>query len=218
MQGFPPYDLAWFRNTESRRDLIKRMKYVQVDTKINSQVQYNNLMYGVAGEAAANVAGMSYEELVSTKILEPLGLKNTGFSQMAMKGHGLDYAMPYHAASFESAQRGEFFKGYLDEIYMPDAPAGDLYSNVFDLARWGRVIMQSGVLNGEQILNKESVEETKNGYTFRKYKRRTQEFPPVQAYGLGWILDGYKGQISYHHSKDKKQGEINWRNSSRTRF
>ncbi|KAF9168985.1 hypothetical protein BGX21_005047 [Mortierella sp. AD011] len=78
--------------------------------------------------------------------------------------------------------------------------AGDMYSNVLDLVRWGRVIIKHGELDGKHILNKESVQETLNGYTFMNKKRRGPKFAPVQSYGLGWSLDSYKGQIIYRHN------------------
>ncbi|KAF9351745.1 hypothetical protein BGX26_010272 [Mortierella sp. AD094] len=155
-------------------------------------------MYAVAGEAAANVAGVSYEKLVKDKVLDPLGLTNTGFSPMEMKQRP-NYAMPYDAASLEDAKKGLYELGYLDEVYMADAPAGDIYSNVLDLARWGRVIMKHGELDGKQVLNKESVQETLCGYTILSRKRSTSEFSPSPACGLGWCLDSYKGQVVYSH-------------------
>ncbi|KAF9996085.1 hypothetical protein BGZ65_008307 [Modicella reniformis] len=197
--GFPSFDLAWFRNTESRRDLIKRMRHVKMKPKLSSDCQYNNIMYAVAGEAAANVAGVSYEELVHTKVLKPLGLSNTGFSPSEMRERSSNYAMPYRAASFEDAQKGKVMQGYLDEIYAADAPAGDRYSNVFDLVRWGHAIMQSGMLDGKQILNKDSVEETKSGHTFMRKELEGPEFFPTVAYGFGWIINTYKGQLVYRH-------------------
>ncbi|KAF9183236.1 hypothetical protein BGZ51_004158 [Haplosporangium sp. Z 767] len=197
--GLPPIDIGWFRNTEKRIDLIKRIKHVPLDSKLRSKSNYSNVMYAVAGEAAANIAGTSYEHLVEAKILKPLGLLNTGFSVTEMKKRP-NHAMPYEAASFEDAQKGKFILGYLDHIYMADAPAGDLYSNVLDLVRWGRVIMKLGELDGKQVLNKESVTELLSGHTFMENTRRSSEFAPVLAYGLGWMVDTYKGQILYRHS------------------
>jgi len=205
IQGIDSYDLAWFRNSESRRDLIKRMKYIKVDPKLRSECVYNNLMYAVAGEAATNVSGMTYEELVRTKVIDPLGLTNTGLSVMEMKERGDNYAMPFDAASFEDGVKGKFVQGYLDDVYMADAAAGDIYSNTLDLVRWGRVIMQSGMQDGKQVLNKESVEETKTAYSiFENKTKRTPEFAPVSTYGLGWFIDSYKGQAVYRHSKKRR--------------
>ncbi|KAF8926092.1 hypothetical protein BGZ58_000191 [Dissophora ornata] len=196
--SLPDIDLAWFRNTESRRDLIKRLKHVKMDSKLRTKCNYSNVMYAVAGEAAANVVGISYENVVETKILQRLDLTDSGFSSMEMKTRS-NYAMPYDAASFSDAQNGVFEQGYLDEIYMTDAPAGDMYSNVLDLVKWGRVIMKHGELDGKQVLNKDSVEEMLSGHSFMRSKKGAPESPPVTAYGMGFVLDSYKGHVLYRH-------------------
>ncbi|KAF9568361.1 hypothetical protein EC968_002929 [Mortierella alpina] len=196
--GLPNLDLAWFRNTEPTRDLIKRLKHVDMPTKLGSKCLYSNLMYAVAGEAAANVAGISYEDLVRTKVLKPLGMTRSGFSAMEMKTHA-DHAMPYLADSLKDAQEGRFTQGYLDDIYMADAAAGDIYSNVLDLVRWGSTVMHGGEIDGKQVLNKESIQKTLTAHTFRNTTKRTPDFAPTIACGLGWMIDSYKGHNIYYH-------------------
>lgn len=198
----PNIDFAWYRTNTTRRELIKRLKYVKLDPKLRTTVQYSNVMYTVAGEAAANVAGTTYENLVEEKILKPLGLKNTGFGAIEMGKRFKNYAMPYNAASYEDALMSKFITGYLDPVYFSEAPAGNIYSNVLDLVRWGRVIMQSGQVDGKQVLNKTSVDQLTIGYTFMTGSKRTPEFAPVQAYAMGWMLDSYKGKNYFSHGKN----------------
>ncbi|KAF9985973.1 hypothetical protein BGZ75_002348 [Mortierella antarctica] len=197
--GMPNIDFAWYRTNTTRRDLIKRLKHVKLDSKLRTAAQYSNVMYTVAGEAAANVAGTTYENLVEEKILKPLGLDHTGFGPVEMSKRFKNYAIPYNAASYEDAQMGKFILGYVDPIYLSEAPAGDIHSNVLDLVRWGRVVMQSGQVDGKQVLNKTSVDQLIVGYTFMTGSRRTPEFAPVQAYGMGWMPDSYKGKNYFWH-------------------
>lgn len=100
--------MAWFRNKESTRTLIKRLRHVDLpSSKMSPTVNYYNIIYAVAGEAAANVAGVSYANLIKTNVLEPLRLKGAGLSQpeMAKKSN---YAMPYDAATYENARNGVY--------------------------------------------------------------------------------------------------------------
>ncbi|KAF9124241.1 hypothetical protein BGX30_001041 [Mortierella sp. GBA39] len=169
--------------------------------KLTPKFNYSNVMYAVAGEAAANVAGTTYEQLVHDKILTPLGLSNTGFSQKAMKKLE-NHASPYHADSFSKAQAGEFRGGEYDEIYMAFAPAGDLHSNVLDLLKWGKVVVDSGKVGGgegKQMLSKEGVEMTVTPQSIVRPKR-TPEMSISFTYGLGWGLATYKGRNCYTHS------------------
>ena len=47
---------------------------------IGSQYEYSNLGAGLLGHALARRAGMSYEQLLQKRILEPLGMKSTGIT------------------------------------------------------------------------------------------------------------------------------------------
>jgi len=195
-------DIAWFRVEDSRLDLIRRLRHLDFPTrKLQFSMNYSNFMYLVAGEVAARVGGVEYEELVRSRILEPLGLSSTGFSPLEMAKNE-NHAIPYMAASYEDAKNGIFERGYLDPVPMVDSAAGDLHSNVLDLVRWARVVMKLGELDGIQVLNKESLEETLKGHNFANNSRRTSDFGPVDAYGLGWLMNSYKGQgPMYSHCK-----------------
>ncbi|KAK3804555.1 MAG: beta-lactamase/transpeptidase-like protein [Linnemannia elongata] len=196
--GLPHHDTPWVNATVTRSEVFKRLKHMELSSKLGTKVQYSNIGYTIAGEAAANVAGIPYEKLVEAKVFRPLGLSNTGFSPIEM-GKRPNHGMPHYADSFKDAQQGRFHEGYLDDFFELLAPAGDVYSNVLDLVVWGRTIMHYGVLDGKQILNKESVMEQLSAHTIYRSERRSPEFAPSSAYGLGWFMDSYKGQAMYHH-------------------
>jgi CubicO group peptidase (beta-lactamase class C family) len=169
--------------------------------KLTGKSNYSNVMYAVAGEAAANVAGTSYEQLVHDKVINPLGLAaNTGFSQSAMKKLP-NHASPYSADSFAQAQKGEFREAPYDDIYMAFSPAGDLHSNVLELVKWGKVIIDGGMLDGKQVLNKENVQMTLTPQSIVRQEMKTPLFLHSYTYGLGWGLVTYKGHNCYTHSK-----------------
>ncbi|KAG0058615.1 hypothetical protein BGZ89_001143 [Linnemannia elongata] len=195
----PTIDSAWYRNSKPVRELIKQLRHLDLPTtKMTPFVNYNNILYAVAGEAAANVAGMSYPELIKSKIFKPLGLKSAGLSQPEMAKQS-NYALPYDAASFDDAKKGIYVEGFIDPIPMPDAPAGDIFMNAMDLAQWGRVILKEGELNGKQILNKESIQETLKSQSIVDDEERRQGFAPTVGYGFGWLLDSYKGHTCFRH-------------------
>ncbi|KAF9353055.1 hypothetical protein BGX26_009154 [Mortierella sp. AD094] len=210
--GFPSIDFAWFYNTESPDNLIKRMKHVEIDTKLRPYTRYNNVMYAVAGYAAANVAGVKYQDLARDKIFEPLGLKNTGFSSKEMSKHN-NYALPYTAASYEDAVNGKHEQLPLTNMATAVAPSGDMYSNVFDLVRWGQTIMHYGKQDGKQILNKDSIAEILSAQSIYEKRSVSPDFGPSSAYGLGWTMNSYKGNIVYRHD-----GSIDGYNSNLALF
>lgn len=84
--------------------------------------EYSNLGVGLLGLALANQAGMSYEELVTQRILRPLGMTNTGVnltpSMVQTRAIGHD-------------QQGEPAKNWTYSV--PFEGAGALRSNIIDM-------------------------------------------------------------------------------------
>ncbi|KAF9964997.1 hypothetical protein BGZ70_005580 [Mortierella alpina] len=194
----PFVDLAWHRNATPQRALINQLKHLDMPSKLPSTINYSNIAYTVAGEAAANVAGMSYKDLITAKIFEPLGLKSAGFSGADM-GKQPNFAMPYNAANPEEAKKGIYEEGSINEFPVSDAPSGDIFMDAVDLAKWGQVILKLGELDGKQVLNKDSVLETVTPHNIMKRPRLWSDLSPVKGYGYGWIVDSYKGQANFRH-------------------
>lgn len=201
LQNFPSPDFNWYWTFgEPRLELIKRMRHVEVKPKMPSSVHYSNALYGVAGEAAAKVAGISYEQVVRSKVLRPLGLSSTGFSLQEIIKRP-NHAVPFKADSYVDAVAGRFNQLPLDDDPANDVAAGDMYSSALDLARWGQVIMKEGMQNGKQVLSKEGVVATLTAHTIMNPAVRHPDFALSSQYGMGWKLNSYKGNNIIEHGK-----------------
>lgn len=157
-------------------------------------------MYSVAGEAAANVAGVPIEQLVRDKIFRPLSFSSMGFTMDAMS-KSPNHALPYKAASYEDAVAGRFIELPLDGMAKKSAAAGDMYASVLDLTRWGEVVRKGGVQNGKQVLSKEGIAVTLTAHTIFNPALRDPDVGLSVQYGMGWALGSYKGNNLYEHSK-----------------
>ncbi|KAG0094590.1 hypothetical protein BGZ93_007027 [Podila epicladia] len=175
---FPNIDAPWVWGTKPRREFIKRIRHVETKSKLGVAMNYNNVMYAVAGEAAANVAGVTLEQLVHDKVFKPLGLSNTGFS-MAEMTKNKNFAMPNYAASYEDAVAGRFIETPLDAPAKMIAAAGDMYATVLDL---------------------EGIAATLTAHTIYNPALRDPDFGLSVQYGMGWFLKAYKGNNFYEHS------------------
>lgn len=155
-------------------------------------------MYCVAGEAAAKVAGIPFTKLVRNKVLKPLGLSNTGFSmsEMAKKPN---FAVPFQAASYEDAVAGRFTELPLDGASDLSTAAGDMYASVLDLARWGQAVLSEGMVDGKQVLSKANIAATLTSQTVYAGYVRHPDLAPSTQYGMGWVLNQYKGNNIFEH-------------------
>ncbi|KAG0360988.1 hypothetical protein BG005_009448 [Podila minutissima] len=197
--NFPSVDFNWFWSFgESRLDLIKRYRHVEVKPKMLALMNYDNALYGVAGEAAAKVAGEPIEQVVRNKVLRPLGLTNTGFSLPEMIKHP-NYAAPFRAETYADAKAGRFTALPLDDPPPNDVAAGDMYSSALDLANWGQAVMKGGMQNGKQVLSKDGIESTLTAHTIASPAERDPDFALSVQYGMGWMLNSYKGNNVFEH-------------------
>ncbi len=78
--GVIRHDILWLVHPWDREEMIRRSGSLRPDKPFRSEYGYNNLQYLAAGEASSRAAGMPWEELVRSRILEPLGMKATNFS------------------------------------------------------------------------------------------------------------------------------------------
>jgi len=114
--------------------------------------------YGIsidwAGQAVEKVTGQSLEDYFKQWITGPLGMSATAFvidPAMRSRLAGMHARLPDGTLApidFELTQTPEFFMG-----------GGGLYSTAGDYARFLRMLMNGGTLDGEQILKAGTVEE-----------------------------------------------------------
>jgi CubicO group peptidase (beta-lactamase class C family) len=96
----------------------------------HSRHHYSNLGYALLGEVVARHRAMPWYDAVRVGLLEPLGLRQTTYLPLAGAAQGTS----------RDPRSGEFVEEpAFDSSAM--APAGQLWSTVSDLARWGSVLV-----------------------------------------------------------------------------
>jgi len=149
--GRDPHEVAEFVKTYCSGDL-------QFDP--GSRFTYNNSGYFLLGAILEKTTGQRYERLLQESILDPLGMKDTGYDHH-------ETVLARRAAGYEKSLTGGYRNaGYLD-MSVPYA-AGSLFSTVEDLFRWDQA------LYGEAVLSA-----TSKGVMFK---------PFLQHYAYGWTV------------------------------
>src|SRR6185295_9730681 len=145
--GVPRWDGVWAGSGYSLQEIVDRLQYLKPTLGFREGYLYNNNMYATAGAVTAKVSGSTWEQVVTSKIFQPLNMKQSYFS-------------------FEDADRaGEFSKDYyngrVDSVMKPInidvhcpcwAPAAAIVSNVEDLGHWVIALMNGGKYNGTQAI------------------------------------------------------------------
>ncbi|MGQ9471397.1 MAG: serine hydrolase domain-containing protein [Candidatus Aminicenantales bacterium] len=134
--GLPRHEALWYGSSFSRKDIVKRLRYLNFSADIRSTFQYNNLMFLTAGYLIEKLTNSSWEEFTRQRIFEPLGMKSSNFSVTDTQKTD-DYALPYvlkDKAVIEVPFRN------VDTI----GPAGSINSNVIDMLKWVRFHLDKG--------------------------------------------------------------------------
>jgi CubicO group peptidase (beta-lactamase class C family) len=136
-------DYVWYGSDQTLAEMIRRLRYLPPETSFRSQFAYNNVGYATAGLIAGLANRSSWEDLVRTRILGPLGMSETVLVGPELRGksnvtrsHG-DVDDTFRALPASSQQLAD-----------PIAPAGSMYSNVLDMAKWLRFLLDSGGWRG----------------------------------------------------------------------
>ena len=131
------------RNPFKVDDFVKRYASGDLEFEPGTRFNYSNSGYFLLGAIVEKVTGKPYEQVLREKILDPLGMKNTGYDL-----HGT--VLSKRAAGYVKTRNGYENAPYLD-MSIPYA-AGSLYSTVDDLYLWDQA------LYGEKVLSAASKE------------------------------------------------------------
>lgn len=194
--GLAATNSLWKLTALSRSEVMPRLRCLRQAAPFRSTQVYNNLGYMVVGEAAAAAAGASWEELVRRRLLEPLKLGDT------VAGYEEGMTRPNHAAShalIDGAQRPL----HRERQRGPIAAAGSVLSSAADLARWAKLHLKGGELEGKRFVSAASLAETHSpqvviATTPEMRAARQVEF--FAAYGMGWNVMDYRGHPMLWHS------------------
>ncbi len=152
---------------------------------------YTNFGFTAAAEAVARAHGTSWQKLAADTLFKPAGMTRTSteFSAFA--------TAPDHAATHVKNPDGTWSPRYVRD---PDAqaPAGGVSSTARDLARWMRLQLGDGVLDGKRIIPAAPLERTHLPEIVAQAVTPTGR---PMFYGLGWnVTYDDRGRLRLSHS------------------
>jgi CubicO group peptidase (beta-lactamase class C family) len=194
--GLGAGDLLFFPNTDfDRKDVLHALKYLKPVTSFRSAYAYDNNLYIVAGQIIPAVTGESWEDFVTSRILEPLHMAPCVVSQARLTDRS-------NIASPHAPVEGKVVPIQPDDTRMA-AAAGGFQCNVTGLAKWEITQLGHGqAKNGPRIFSEAQGQEMWKPQTIihPTGKRAELTRSHFAAYGLGWGLEDYNGYKRVSHS------------------
>ncbi len=157
--GLPNFFADVSRNPYKVADFVKKYASGDLEFEPGSKFAYNNSGYFLLGAIIERITGKPYEQVLKENILDPAGMKNTGYDHH-------DTIIPKRASGYTKTSDGYANAAYLD-MSIPYA-AGSMYSTVEDLYLWDQTLYTDKLLSAH---SKELM-----------YK------PFLENYAYGWVI------------------------------
>jgi len=182
--GFTRMGILWAGGAVSREEVLRAATRAQPWTGFRKKFFYNNVTYLAAGEASAVAAGMSWDELLQQRILDPLGMQNTWSVSAAAKESG------QMSLGYQWKEEEQEFKQLPMRTLDVIGPAGSINSNVLDMAQWVRFQLGHGSYDGTELLSEEQHQTT---------WEKQMSMGPGADYAMGWMLHKVGGHAVVEH-------------------
>ena len=185
--GLPGFFNDVSRNPYTTDDFIKKYASNNLEFEPGSKFSYNNSGYFLLGVIIEKVTEQTYEKALKERILDPLGMKNTGYDH-----HGT--LIEKRASGYQKTPDGYVNAPYLD-MSIPYA-AGSMYSTVEDLYLWDQALYTDRILSPvmKELMYKPNLGDYAYGWVTTKAKvgALTETVPKI-AHGGG--INGFNTVI-----------------------
>ncbi len=177
-------------------DVITSFQHQEQVSEFRTKYDYDNLLYIVAGEVIHRISGKPWDQFVEEEIMDPLGMKRSAAYRENLKSTK-NIAMPHSTENGELEQINE----YLDPNKVFGA-AGGIYASVEDLTHWLKMQLNTGVYEGDTLLDPETHAKMWEMQTIIWSSARGQGSynTHYSAYGLGWDLEDKNGYSVVSHT------------------
>ncbi|HEV8080678.1 MAG TPA: serine hydrolase [Chitinophagaceae bacterium] len=172
----------------TKKDMIHNLRYLKQVSSFRTKYDYDNNLYVVAGEVLTRASGMSWENFIQKRILDPLGMSATAPSYKLLKDKSnvIDPHAPVDG----------FVKVIRRDWNETANAAGGIYSNLTDMCKW--VIMQInhgkfGDNLNKKLFTNEVHEDMWAPQTIIPVRSINAYNTHFASYGLGWFLSDEKG-------------------------
>ena len=178
--GVARHDGLWYNSMWSSAELLSKIPYLEQAYSFRSAYQYNNLMYMIAGLAAASAAGMTWDEFVQTRLFKPLGMIRSITSMTALEKAG-NYCTPHEKKEDEVVAVPWC---NLDNV----GPCGSINSCASDMINWVGFQLGDGTWNGERLVSKQNLLETHSPQIVVPVDEVSRDLAEttMSSYCMGW--------------------------------
>ena len=176
------------RDPYTPKEFLEEFIQEELEFEPGSEWGYSNSGYFILGVVIEEITGSSYDEALQTRLLDPLGLKNTGYEHF-------HEVTKKRATGYQARTIGYRRAVYIDTS-IPYA-AGMMYSTVGDLHKWTRALHAAKPFKNKETLRKMITPHMKNNGYGLALGERTFGEQTAAFISCGGSINGFISQLTY---------------------
>jgi CubicO group peptidase (beta-lactamase class C family) len=196
--GLGAGDLLWWpASTYDRKEIARRLRFIQPATSFRTAYAYDNVLYLVAGELVEAISGQAWEAFISSRILAKTGMTGTNVRHSDAAAGG-NVAVPHAPIDGKVRPIRPFDSDNTN-------PAGGINSSAEDIAKWLRVQLSGGMLaDGSRLFSAATARQLTSIVTPIPIGDPPPELAPLRTnfhgYALGFDIRDYRGHKAVMHT------------------
>ncbi|UIR54992.1 serine hydrolase [Sphingobacterium sp. SRCM116780] len=173
-------------------DIIHNIQFLKPTSGFRTKYDYDNLLYIIAGEVLERVTGQTWQAFIQERIFNPLAMNHSAANWNLLQDRE-DVIAPHVPISGKVQVSNRYTNTILDA-------AGGIYSNVDDLNKWMIFHLNTGSINGKQLISKKQMKELTTAQTIIPGTTSAPYYSLFRAYGLGFRLTDVAGKLEVSHT------------------
>lgn len=175
-------------------EIVGALRHFEPASSFRSQFDYDNLLYVVAGEVVARVAGTSFPEFLEGRVLGPLGMDDCVAADDRIPADA-DTATPHMPVDGEIVTTPTRLTPVV-------AAAGGIVCSARSMANWMSFVLSGGETpDGERLVSEAQFRELTGPVTLLGVPPYLAEHAGsyLNAYALGWGVSTFHGEPMLSH-------------------
>ncbi len=194
--GLPRHDWVWMNSPMDLGELVRSLRYLEPSRELRAAFQYNNLMFISLGYLVEKVSGVPWDAFLHERIFKPLGMADSGCTIPEYTA-AAEYARSYRIEGGKAVMQP--FPLPSDKLMYGARASGSVNTTAADMCKWMLLHLSNGRVGGKALISPATLLQMHTPQIATPWNPGQQSETLFPSYGLGWMLDVYRGNYRVHH-------------------
>jgi len=174
-------------------DIVHHVRYLKPENPFRTTLDYNNIMFIVAGDVIHRVSGLSWADFIEQRIMKPVGMTSSfgSYSRAKAVTNKIDAHAPVDGKAVAVPH---------DWNETANA-AGGIMSNIKDMTTWAECLMNNFTTkDGNKLVSDKNVQQLWSLQIPDRVAAKNPYDTSFYGYGMGWFLSDVKGHKQVQHT------------------